>query len=87
MIVLLQKTFELTIVLTTHSAHFLDALHYYAKKYGIVDKCNYYLSKVEKYGCELQDVTNDLSQIYTQLVDPSILLDKLKYKMEEGYED
>lgn len=86
-IVLLQKTFDLTIVLTTHSAHFLDALHYYAEKYEIMNKCNYYLSTVGKYGCELQDVTNDLSQIYTQLVDPSILLDKLKYKMEEKNEN
>ena len=86
-IVLLQKTFDLTVVLTTHSAHFLDALYYYAQKYGIGDKCNYYLSSVAQYGCVLQDVTNDLSQIYTQLVDPSILLDKLKYKMEEEYED
>lgn len=86
-IVLLQKTFELTIVLTTHSAHFLDALNYYAQKYGVADKCNYYLSSVAQYGCVLQDVTNDLSQIYAQLVDPSILLDKLKYKMEEEYED
>lgn len=86
-IVLLQKTFELTIVLTTHSAHFLDALNYYAQKHGVANKCNYYLSSVAEYGCVLQDVTNDLSQIYTQLVDPSILLDKLKYKMEEEYED
>ena len=84
---LLQKTFELTIVLTTHSAHFLDALNYYAQKHGVANKCNYYLSSVAEYGCVLQDVTNDLSQIYTQLVDPSILLDKLKYKMEEEYED
>lgn len=82
-IVLLQKTFELTVVLTTHSAHFLDALSYFAKKYEVEYKCNYYLSDVAEYGCVLKDVTDDLTQIYTQLVDPSILLDKLKYKMEE----
>ena len=86
-IVLLQKSFDLTIVLTTHSAHFLDALNYHAQKHGIADKCNYYLSNIAQYGCVLQDVTSDLSQIYAQLVDPSILLDKLKYKMEEENED
>lgn len=86
-IVLLQKTFDLTIVLTTHSAHFLDALNYYAKKYGIAEKCNYYLSSNSQWGCVLQDVTDDLTQIYTQLVDPSILLDKLKYKMEDDDEN
>lgn len=69
--------------MTTHSAHFLDALSYFAKKYEVEHKCNYYLSDVAEYGCVLKDVTDDLTQIYTQLVDPSILLDKLKYKMEE----
>ena len=32
-IVLLQKVFELTIILTTHSPHFVEALQYYAEKY------------------------------------------------------
>lgn len=86
-IVLLHKTFDLTILLTTHSAHFLDALSYYAQIYGMSDKCNYYLSRASQYGCVLEDKTNDLSQIYAQLVDPSIALDKLKYKLEENDEN
>lgn len=82
-IVLLQKTFELTIVLTTHSAHFLDALNYFAKKHGVEHKCNYYLAKEGMFGSTLENVSDDLTKIYSELVDPSILLDKLKYKMEE----
>lgn len=85
-IVLLQKTFELTIVLTTHSAHFLDALSYFAKKHEIDHKCNYYLAKAGELGSVLVDVSDDLTKIYSELVDPSILLDKLKYKMEEDNE-
>lgn len=85
-IVLLQKAFELTVVLTTHSAHFLDAINYFAKKHGIENKCNYYLARKGAQGSIFEDVSNDLTKIYSELVDPSILLDKMKYKMEENNE-
>ncbi len=86
-IVLLQEMFDFTILLTTHSAHFLEAIDYFAKKHNVHDKCNYYLSGTGEYGCVLEDVTDDLSKIYAQLVEPSILLDKLKYKMEEEQDE
>lgn len=86
-IVLLQKTFDLTIVLTTHSAHFLDALNYFAKLHKVADKCNYYLARTGDCGSVMEDVTDDISRIYSELVDPSILLDKLKYKMEEAQDE
>lgn len=82
-IVLLQKCFDLTVVLTTHSAHFLEALQYFAKKHALAERCNYYLSENSRYGCTLRDVTDDTTEIYAQLVDPSILLDKLRYEAEE----
>ena len=86
-IVLLQKIFNLTIVLTTHSAHFLDALYYYTRLHKIESKCNFYLAKQGEYGSVMEDVTDDISKIYAKLVDPSILLDKLKYQMEEEIDE
>lgn len=86
-IILLQKIFDLTILLTTHSAHFLDALHYYARLHKVETKCNYYLAKNGESGSVLENVTGDISKIYSKLVDPSILLDKLKYKMEEDADE
>ncbi|MBP3489101.1 MAG: ATP-binding protein [Roseburia sp.] len=86
-IVLLQKTFELTIVLTTHSSHFLEALQLYAKKHGVTEKCSYYLSENEDDGCTLKDVSDDITKIYSQLVEPSILLDKLRSELEEAEDD
>lgn len=86
-IVLLQKTFELTIVLTTHSSHFLEALQLYAKKHGVTQKCSYYLSKNEDDGCILKDVSDDITTVYSQLVEPSILLDKLRSELEEAEDD
>lgn len=41
-IVLLQKKYNFHIVVTTHSAHFLEALELYSKKYKTSARCNYY---------------------------------------------
>ena len=43
MIVLLQKTFDLTILVATHSFHFLEALQFFMKKHGIDERGNYYM--------------------------------------------
>ena len=43
LIVILQKTFDLTILLVTHSSQFLESLVYYMEKYEISDKGNYYI--------------------------------------------
>jgi predicted ATPase len=82
-IVLLQKIFDLTIIMTTHSAHFIQALQYYAKKHGLAEKCSYYLALSEKDGCRMKDVSGNITEIYSQLVEPSIILDRLRYDMED----
>lgn len=82
-IVLLQKEFDLTVILTTHSSHFLEALQLYARIHKQEKKCNYYLTEQSDYGCVLKDMTDDITQIYSQLVDPSIILNKMRYKVEE----
>ena len=80
-IVLLQKKFELSIVVTTHSAHFLEAIEYYSKKYELNSKCNYYLARMAEGLAEFDDVTNSIDRIYSQMITPSTLLDQLKYEM------
>ncbi len=87
LIVLLQKAFDLTIVLTTHSQHFLEALQFFSEKYGRTDYCTYYLSQQSERGCVIQDVSSDIRQIYSQMVDPSILLDKMRCQMEEDTDE
>lgn len=82
-IVLLQKKFDLSIVVTTHSRDFLEAIELYSKKYGISTKCNYYLSKEEDGVATFEDVTDSLDKIYMKLVTPGMLLDKLRYEMED----
>lgn len=49
LIVLLQKNFDLSIIVTTHSPYFVDALDLFSHKYEINKKVNYYLaSNTEK---------------------------------------
>jgi len=81
-IIMLQKEFDLSIVITTHSSHFLDSINYFAKKYNISDKCNFYLAHNREQEITFEYVTNDLDKIYSEMVNPSILLDKLKYEIE-----
>ena len=82
-IVLLQKKFELSIIVTTHSSHFLEAIEYYSKKHNVEDKCEYYLASLEEGLAIFENVTGSLNKIYKQMVTPSILLDQLKEKLDE----
>lgn len=81
-VVLLQKYFNLTILVTTHSSHFLQAIEYFSKKHKLQSKCNYYLSKKEEDGVVFQNVTDDTNKIYSQMVEPSIVLDRLDEELE-----
>ena len=85
-IVLLQKKFDLSIVVTTHSAHFLEAIEYYSKKHDWKHKCNYYLADIQEGLAVFENVTESLDKIYQQMVTPSMLLDRLKYEMENDDE-
>lgn len=81
-IVLLQKKFDLSVVVTTHSRDFLEAIELNVKKYDLESKSNYYLSDVDNEGLiTFEKVTNDLDKIYHQLITPSMLLDKLRYEI------
>lgn len=86
-VVLLQKQFDLSVVLTTHSSQFLEALDYYSQKHGIIDKCHYYLASVQNGYSEFEEVTGNLEKIYKQMVTPSILLDQLKYELNRDKDD
>lgn len=75
LIVLLQKEFNLHILLTTHSPYFINAIEVYSKKYGIDKKCNFYLTENVGYESKLKDVTSDLSPIYKKLTRPLQILE------------
>lgn len=78
-IVLLQKYFDLSIVITTHSPYFLDAIETFSAQHGIKDKVNYYLSECHEDGAEFHDVSDNLELVYQKLAKPLDILDSIRY--------
>lgn len=70
-LVLLQKEFNLNIVLTSHSPYFINAIEVYSAKYEIADKCKYYLSDLNDNNMAVfKDVTRSTDKIYKKLAAP-----------------
>ncbi len=81
LIVLLQKTFNLHILLNTHSPYFLRAIQVYSAKHEIADICNYYLAEndLENNMAVIRNVNNDTNAIYQLLYSPFQQLDDEPY--------
>jgi len=67
LIVLLQKEFDLSVVITTHSHFFLNAIETYSRKYATNGKLNLYLAEVEEGRSIMSDVTSDSELIYQKM--------------------
>lgn len=81
LIVLLQKHFDLSIIVTTHSPYFMDAINLFSYKYGIDKKVNYYLSSADNDHVEMQLVTDNIDLIYKEMASPIQALDSLRYDL------
>jgi AAA15 family ATPase/GTPase len=79
MLVLLQKEFNLTILLTTHSPYFLEAIEVYGKKHAISDRCNYYLAETKGDTADVREVNGNLDDIYKQLAAPFRELESIAF--------
>ncbi len=67
LIVLIQKKFGMHILLNTHSPYFLNAIEVYSTKYGIEDKCKYYMTNANQDGSVIEDVSDNIEKIYKKL--------------------
>ncbi len=88
MIVLLQKTFDLTILVATHSFHFLEALQFFMKKHGIADRGNYYIPEEKEDGVEILPNDDNINKMLRSLSQASFDLadEKYNYEMEQNNE-
>lgn len=84
LIVLLQKHFDLSIIVATHSPYFLDAIDLYSVKYGINTKVNYYLSSMENNYVNMELVTGQIDKIYKKMATPIQALDTLRYELNNN---
>lgn len=67
LIVLLQKKFELTLLLTTHSPYFLRAIEVFSEKYDMKNQCKYYLLFDKESQAYFKDVTGNVSEAYEKM--------------------
>ena len=81
-LVLLQKQFNLTILINTHSTFFLMALEDYSKTYKIDDNCHYYLVERKDNHSTCTDCTDDINEIYRHFTKPYVTLERLRYNNE-----
>ena len=82
-LVLLQKQFNLKILINTHSTYFLMAIEEYSTGYKIDDKCNYYLIKREGNHSTCKDCTDNLNKIYQHLANSLDTLDNLRWEDDQ----
>lgn len=81
LIVLLQKEFDLTMIITTHSPYFLDAIDVFSAKYEMSNRVNYYLAENEGVTSYMRDVTNNIDAIYKKLSDPMQKLENIRNEL------
>lgn len=80
LIVLIQKEFNMHILLNTHSPYFLKAIEVFSSKYEIADKCKYYLAHIEDNVSFINDVTENPNEIYKLLARPLQDLENVRYE-------
>lgn len=84
LIVLLQKHFDLSVIVTTHSPYFVDALNLFSCKYGTDNKVNFYLSVNNANTVTMECVTNKIELIYKKMASPIQILDTLRYELNNN---
>jgi predicted ATPase len=77
-LILLQKEFNLTILITTHSPYFLHAIEVYGKKHGIKKDMNFYLAENKDDYSIIKDVTGETNEIYALMEEPFRKLEFLR---------
>ena len=84
LIVLLQKALDLTVLLTSHSPDFIQALHLYARRYDSVNKLNAYISRVEPAGTVTFDevASDDWDRVFDKFMSPIERLSALREEVE-----
>ncbi|RSX49799.1 AAA domain, putative AbiEii toxin, Type IV TA system [Bifidobacterium castoris] len=77
MLVELRRAFNLTILVSTHSPYFLEALETYAARHGIADDMTCYMTRRKAQGgCVCEDITRNLEKAYGVLAAPFDRLDE-----------
>ena len=80
LIVLLQKYFELNIVITTHSHYFLESINRFSIRYKTDKLVNFYITKYtdNKKNIVFTNVNDKLDEIYKKMYEPLRILQNMR---------
>ena len=82
LLVLLQKYFDLTILLTTHSPFFLRAIEVFSKKYELNQKCKYYLSIIGIDSLITFSEVENTTEIYQKMANTFSILNNISDELD-----
>lgn len=82
LIVALQKKFDLTILLVTHSFQFLESLNFFMKKYEISDRGNYYIPEETNNGYVMRHDDENLEKIMHNLSTGTFRIADLEFEYD-----
>jgi predicted ATP-dependent endonuclease of OLD family len=84
-LVLLQKSFNLTVLLTTHSSYFLEAIQLFSRKYQQEKSLHIYKSSVQSNDgmATLTEVDTNATDIYASFMMPLDSLQDLRNELKE----
>lgn len=77
LVVLLQKKLDLSVIITTHSPYFIEAIEVYSRLYGTREKANFYLAEADGDRASMRQVNDNLEAIYKKMAEPYRTLDKI----------
>lgn len=78
LLVRLQREFGLTLLLSTHSPYFLNAIEAYSRRDGTDGITHYYLTQQRDGECRVRDVTGNLEMVYGLLAGPMDELERIE---------
>ncbi|WP_020004506.1 AAA family ATPase [Brachyspira innocens] len=84
LIVLLQKYFNLTITITTHSHYFLEAINRFSKRHNIDERVNFYITELAENKCNVvfKNVNDNLDIIYEKMYEPLEILSNMREEQD-----
>lgn len=84
LIVLLQKYFNLTITITTHSHYFLEAINRFSKRHNIDERVNFYITELAENKCNVifKNVNDNLDIIYEKMYEPLEMLSNMREEQD-----
>lgn len=79
-IVMLQRAFDLHVLLTTHSPYFIQAIETYSYVHKTSNRCRYYQAEDMGKMADVKDVSENIESIYKKLAKPFQVLENVAYR-------